>query len=197
MKSSQLTPELLLAAYSQGLFPMAEGRHEDELNFYCPKQRALIPLDERFNIPRGLKRFLRNDPFTYRIDTACEQVIAACAERSEGTWINDAIIAHYTALHRMGFVHSVEAWQEGGLVGGLYGVAIGGAFCGESMFSRVPEASKSCLVQLVNHLRKQGFTLLDSQLANDHLRPFGMVELPAKTYEALLAEAIALDVRFA
>jgi leucyl/phenylalanyl-tRNA--protein transferase len=195
--NTPLTPELLLAAYAQGLFPMAEGRHDSELHFYKPKKRALIPLDERFNIPRGLKRFLRDKPFQYRRNTAFAEVITACAERPEGTWINDDIIAAYTRLHEMGFVHSVEAWQQGRLVGGLYGVALGSAFCGESMFSRTSQASKACLVELVRHLRQCGFTLLDSQIANDHLAPFGMVEVDAKTYDAMLAEAIARPARFA
>lgn len=188
-----LSAEDLLAAYSAGYFPMAESRSSDELLWFNPVRRGILPLDD-FHVPRGLKRFMKNNPFETRINTAFESVMRACAEvprsHEDGTWINDEMIKCYCELHRMGHAHSVESWREGTLVGGLYGVSIGGAFMGESMFSYESEASKVALVALVGRLRAAGYQLLDTQFVNEHLRQFGAIEIRKKRYLELLDKAI-------
>ncbi len=193
-----LTPEIVLRAYGRGLFPMAEGRHDQRLYWVDPERRGIIPLD-RFHVPRRVARRARSGYFEVRADTACAAVIEACATitrwRSE-TWINDEIIALYRALHEAGYVHSVECWRDGALVGGLYGVALKGAFFGESMFSRFPDASKVALVDLVERLRRGGFRLLDTQFVTPHLKTFGAIEVPRARYHALLREALEVDARF-
>lgn len=190
----QLTPDLLLAAYCQGIFPMA---HDDgEIYWYDPDPRAILPL-EAFHVPRSLARTVRQGRFVVTRDKAFSAVIHYCAEvEREGTWINDEIIAAYSWLHQLGYAHSVETWLDGELVGGLYGVAIGGFFAGESMFHTVRDASKVALVYLVEHLRQQGFVLLDTQFMTEHLRRFGAVELSRAAYKKRLAQALAVKTTF-
>lgn len=181
-----IPPEVLLSAYAQGVFPMA---HDGEIQWFSPVQRGLIPLDDRFHIPHGLKRALKRKPFEVRWDTAFRDVMLACADREE-TWIDDSILESYCALHQLGHAHSVECWDEDGLQGGLYGVELPGVFFGESMFSRKTDASKIALVGLVENLRSRGFQLLDTQWMTGHLRQFGGYELTRKQYHAALAEAL-------
>ncbi len=193
-----LTPQLLLGAYASGIFPMAESRHDPDLYWIDPDMRGVIPLD-RFHIPRRLRKTLRQGPFEIRCNTAFMETVRGCAEpqgdRPE-TWINDEIQRLYKALYDMGFAHSVECWNDGELVGGLYGVSLGGAFFGESMFSRATDASKIALCHLAARLRKGGFTLLDSQFLTEHLRQFGTEEIDRAEYKARLAAALKLNVDF-
>jgi leucyl/phenylalanyl-tRNA--protein transferase len=194
----RLTPELLLRAYAAGIFPMAESRHDRAIFWVDPRRRGIIPLD-RFHVPRKLQRLVRRGVFEVRVDTACAEVIAACAEPGPGrrdTWINAEIERAYLELHRLGFVHSVEAWRERRLVGGLYGVALGGAFFGESMYSREADASKVALVHLVERLKAGGFRLLDTQFVTDHLRRFGAIEIPTREYLLLLEDALSAKAVF-
>lgn len=193
-----ITPTLVLQAYAHGLFPMAQGRDDPDIRWYEPERRGIIPLD-RFHVPRRLARRLRSGSFEVRVDSAFAAVIRACAAPAPGrddSWINPGIIALFTALHEMGFAHSVECWRERSLVGGLYGVALGGAFFGESMFSRASDASKVALVHLVDRLRRGGFTLLDTQFVTAHLETFGAIEIPRDRYRALLARALATTADF-
>lgn len=189
-----LTPDTLLEAYRAGFFPMAESR-TGPLSWYSPDPRGVIPVVPA-NIPRSVRRLLRCGRFEIRTDTSFEEVMRACAEREE-TWISEEIIEVYTALARAGYGHSVEAWDGGMLVGGLYGIALGGAFFGESMFSRTSGASKAALAALIIRLEKAGFSLLDSQFITPHLAQFGAVEIPRAEYLVLLENAIALDTAFA
>jgi len=185
---SKIIPsEILLEAYARGVFPMA---HEGQIQWFSPELRGLIPLDERFHIPHGLKRSLRKKPFEVRWDTAFREVMLACAERDE-TWIDEVILESYCALHDLGHAHSVECWDADGLQGGLYGVALPGVFCGESMFSRKTDASKIALVALVERLREMQFKLLDTQWMTEHLAQFGGYELPRNAYHAALKNALA------
>ena len=188
-----LTPDLLVRAYYAGAFPMADGRR-GRIRWYAPDPRAIIPLDA-FHVPRSLARTLRRGVFEIRVDSAFAEVMRACADREE-TWISAAIVRAYTALHHAGLAHSVEAWREGELVGGLYGVSLGGAFFGESMFSRATDGSKVALVALVERLRAQGFSLLDTQFQTDHLARFGAIEIPRAEYERRLAEALTRPCSF-
>ena len=188
-----LTPQLLINAYCQGIFPMA---HEDgEIYWYDPDPRAILPLAE-FHLSRSLARTVKKRPFTLRLNSDFEGVIRACADpdRAFG-WISEEIIVAYTELHRLGFAHSVEAWQNGRLVGGLYGVAVGGLFAGESMFHYERDASKVALVHLVERLRRGGFCLLDIQFMTDHLAQFGAIEIPRATYQAKLRRALRIKGR--
>jgi len=188
----EIQPELLLRTYAAGIFPMAERRDSPGLFWVDPELRGILPLD-KFHIPKRLQRTLQKHPFRVTSDTAFEAVIRACAAPSAerpDTWINDAIIKIYCTLHRGGYAHSVECWQKDTLVGGLYGVALGAAFFGESMFSREKDASKVALVHLVKRLRGGGFTLLDIQFITDHLRQFGAVEIPRAEFHAHLTEAL-------
>lgn len=185
--------ELVLEAYRMGVFPMA--LEDGEIGWFSPDPRGVLPLDERFHVSHGLKRTLRKNLFEIRFDTAFEQVIEGCAQRPE-TWISSGIADAYIHLHHQEHAHSVEAWQDGQLVGGLYGLAIGGAFFGESMFSRVTDASKVALVALVERLRRNGFELLDTQWSTPHLVTFGAIELPKAVYLDLLEEALDLPVSF-
>ncbi|MEO1856975.1 MAG: leucyl/phenylalanyl-tRNA--protein transferase [Rubritalea sp.] len=185
-----IPPQILLGAYSEGVFPMAE---DGELQWFSPVMRGLIPLDESFHIPRGLRKTLRKEPYEVRFDSAFEEVMLGCAEREE-TWIDKVIVDSYTELFRLGFAHSVECWDEGGLQGGLYGVQYEGAFFGESMFSRKTDASKVALVHLVERLRAEGVQLLDTQWMTEHLTQFGGREVPRDEYLQLLAEAIGPPV---
>ncbi|WP_099866017.1 leucyl/phenylalanyl-tRNA--protein transferase [Pararhizobium haloflavum] len=191
-KRIDLTPQLLLKAYSCGLFPMAESADDPTIFWVEPEVRGIIPLDD-FHLPRRLARTVRNAPFEIRVDTAFSAVIDGCAEPAPGrksTWINSTIRQLYCELHHMNHAHSVEAWQDGDLVGGLYGVKLGAAFFGESMFARKTDASKVCLVHLVERLRARGFVLLDTQFTTDHLKRFGAVDVSRAEYDELLSEAI-------
>ncbi len=196
--SNNLSPELLLRAYASGIFPMSESADDPEIFWVRPELRGIIPLHD-FHIPRSLKKTLKRSPFDIRMDTAFAQVLEGCANRREpdaGTWINETIRNAYISLYEAGHCHSVEAWQDEKLVGGLYGVTLGGAFFGESMFSHVTDASKACLVHLVAHLRERGFKLLDTQFITEHLQRFGAVEIPASAYEDMLLPAILTQAQF-
>ena len=196
-----ITAELVLTGYMRGAFPMCEpatGRVE----WFTCDPRALVPLDGRFRVPRSLQRVVRGGRFDVRIDTAFDRVVEGCA-RDRGpdnrNWIGPEIRRVYGELHAMGFAHSVEAWRGGELVGGLYGVALKGAFFGESMF-HVPgpgtDASKACLVHLVERLRRGGFTLCDSQYSNEHMAQFGVFEVGAPEYASMLEDALEADGRW-
>ena len=186
--------DLLLHAYRSGAFPMATP--SGEIAWFSPDPRAIIPLDDRFHIPHGLQRTLKKNPFKLRINTAFEDVMRGCAERDE-TWINAEVFESYVNLRRLGHAHSVEAWREGRLAGGLYGVAVGGAFFGESMFHRETDASKIALVSLVARLRGRGYQLLDTQWSTPHLRMFGTFEVTRAKYVRLLKSALAIECSFA
>ncbi|MCW5749641.1 MAG: leucyl/phenylalanyl-tRNA--protein transferase [Alphaproteobacteria bacterium] len=193
-----LTPEILLRAYAHGLFPMAERRGDDELFWVDPERRGILSL-ESFHLPRRLARTIRQQRFEIRIDQDFPAVIAACAEPAPGreeTWISPRIERLYGQLFRLGHAHSVEARREGRLVGGLYGVSIGAAFFGESMFSRETDASKVALAHLVARLRLAGYLLLDSQFITAHLRQFGAIELSRSEYRARLARAVKVRADF-
>ncbi|WP_417003217.1 leucyl/phenylalanyl-tRNA--protein transferase, partial [Akkermansia sp.] len=177
--------------YCQGCFPMADPS-TGEISFYEPDPRALIPLDERFHIPHGLRRTLRKKPFEIRMDTAFAEVVHACArtDRPEEQWIDGQIEEVYGKLHEMGFAHSVECWDGEGLQGGLYGISLGKAFFGESMFHRKTDASKIALVALVQYLRAHQFLFLDTQWTTPHLLKFGTYEVPAREYREMLKRAL-------
>lgn len=194
----ELTVETLLACYRQGVFPMAEARDDPALFLVDPTLRGVLPL-ERFHVPRRLLRTLRRSDLRIQVDTAFPAVLAACAEprpNAADTWINAEIQALYGAAHAQGHAHSVECWRADRLVGGLYGVAIGGAFFGESMFARERDASKIALVALVALLRRQGFALLDAQFWTPHLAQFGAVEAPRAAFKRALRAALAKPARF-
>ena len=187
-----LTADLLLRAYAAGIFPMADSAEDPEIFWVDPEWRGIIPL-QGFHVPQRLKRTVRSGLFDIRCNTAFEAVIRGCAAPAADrprTWINDEIVRLYTGLFRRGFAHSVEAWYEGDLVGGLYGVSLNGAFFGESMFSRVTDASKVALVHLVALLIRGGYTLLDTQFVTEHLQRFGAVEIPRTEYRKRLAAAL-------
>ncbi len=193
-----IEPELLLRAYATGIFPMAEEADDPEVFWIRPEMRGIIPLDA-FHVPRSLQKTMRHGAFDIRFDTDFSGVIAGCAEGSGSrarTWINGPIREAYGKLFSMGYCHTVEAWQDDALVGGLYGVTLGRAFFGESMFSRRRDATKVCLVHLVRHLVEKGFILLDTQFTTAHLERFGAIEFPRKKYEKLLEEALAGSASF-
>ncbi len=185
--------ELLLHAYRNAVFPMA--MEDGEVAWFSPDPRAIIPIGEGFHVPHGLRRTLKKQPFEIRINTAFEAVMRGCAQRDE-TWINEEILASYVRLHEMGCAHSVEAWCDGSLVGGLYGVAIGGAFFGESMFHEVRDASKVALHALVMRMRDRGFSLLDTQWLTPHLVTFGAHEIPRAEYRRRLNDCVNDGCRF-
>jgi leucyl/phenylalanyl-tRNA---protein transferase len=187
-----IEPELLLHGYRLGVFPMA--MEDDSIGWFSPDPRAIIPLED-FHVPHALRREWRKKKFDTRIDTSFNEVIRACAERND-TWINEEIIESYKQLYKLGYAHSVEAWREARLAGGLYGVAIGGAFFGESMFHRVTDASKIALIALVERLRAAKFALLDTQWLTPHLKQFGAIEIPRRRYLRMLARAIELPRKF-
>lgn len=191
-----LTPDLLVSAYCQGIFPMA---HDDgQIYWYDPDPRAVLPL-ESFHIPRSLQRTLKQNRFETRYSTAFEQVMRACGDAAPGreaTWISEELVQVYTELHRHGLAHSVETWRDGELVGGLYGVAIRGLFAGESMFNRETDASKVALVALVARLQERGFRLLDVQFQTPHLSRFGVVEISRRVYQQRLRRALAIEAEF-
>ena len=195
---TELKPELLLQAYAVGVFPMAETRDDSRLFFVDPNHRGILPLDD-FHIPRRLARTLRQGKFTIRYNHDFASVLQLCAEAAPdrpNTWINLEIERLYNVLHERGQCHSVECWQEGKLVGGLYGVALGGAFFGESMFSRARDASKIALCHLVARLRAGGFVLLDTQFITDHLAQFGTIEVARPVYKQQLQAAISTAATF-
>lgn len=195
---TELSPDILLRAYAAGIFPMAESRADRRLYWIDPETRGVLPL-ERFHIPRRLRRTLRRAPFRVRADTDFLQVMRRCAEptpRRRDTWINREIVRLYADLHAMGHAHSVEVWDDEDLVGGLYGVALGAAFFGESMFSRVTDASKIALVHLVARLSYGGFTLLDTQFVTSHLRQFGTIEITRAEYHRRLSQALKTQAVF-
>lgn len=185
-----LTPDLLLRTYANGIFPMGDDT-TGTVRWHAPDPRAHLPLDE-FHIPHNLRRQVRRREFEVTADREFEAVIQHCADRPR-TWITPRIIRVYTTLHERGYAHSVECWQEGELGGGLYGVALRGAFFGESMFYRISNASKVALVHLVRQLRAGGFTLLDTQYATEHLERFGVVEIPKAAFEQKLARALNVN----
>lgn len=193
----QITADLIIHAYAQGIFPMAETAESSDVFWVDPKKRGIIPLDQ-FHLPRKLARTIRKAPFDIRIDTAFIEVIKGCADTimnagRQETWINDQIIGLYAQLFDQGFVHTVECWQDGELVGGLYGVSIGGAFCGESMFHRVTDASKVALAYLVARLKTGGYCLLDTQFITPHLSQFGAMEIPRHDYKMRLTQALEIE----
>jgi leucyl/phenylalanyl-tRNA---protein transferase len=192
----KLTPELLLSAYCQGIFPMAND--QGNILWFDPDPRAILPLNG-FHISRSLQRIVQQGRFEIHYNSSFPEVIRACAEPVPGrelTWINSVIIESFIELHNLGFAHSVETWSGGKLVGGLYGVAINGFFAGESMFSKARDASKVALVHLIEHLRRNGFLLLDVQFVTEHLQMFGAIEIPRFDYRKRLAQAIAAPVAF-
>ncbi len=192
----KLTPQLLLTAYSMGVFPMAGP--DGDIRWYDPNPRAIIPLDT-FHRPRRLMRTVRNAGFELRVDHDFRRVMRECAApRGDdgGTWISDQLVDVYTQLHRLGHAHSVETWRGGELVGGLYGVSLRGLFAGESMFSRATDASKVALVHLIDLLRQGGFVLLDTQFITEHLARFGATEIPREAYKTRLRAAMATEATF-
>jgi leucyl/phenylalanyl-tRNA---protein transferase len=192
--SALIDPILLLAAYRKGLFPM--GLDDGDIGWFSPDPRGILPL-ETFHVPARLARVVRRGTFSIRFDTRFDDVMRACAERpDEGTWINDEILESYGMLHRLGFAHSVEAWQGDELAGGLYGVSLGRAFFGESMFHQVTDASKVALTALVEHLKARGFTLLDTQWSTPHLEQFGVIEISREKYLRKLADAMKGEAEF-
>lgn len=192
-----VTIALILAAYRQGYFPMASGK-KGEIGFYFYEPRGIIPLDDRFIIRKSLRVAVEQSTTEIRIDTAFDEVINQCARYDElpddEIWISEEMKLLYSELHRMGIAHSVEVWNEGALVGGLYGLTLGAAFCGESMFSKESNASQIALIALVEHLRKTGFTLLDSQMESEHLKQFGLYTVSQTEYLGMLSDAIELQV---
>ncbi len=190
----QLSPELLLRAYATGIFPMAEGRHDPAIHWIDPRRRGILRLD-KFHISRNLSRLIRRSNYTIRTNTAFEAVVDACADRDE-TWINPPIRQAYLALHAMGHAHSLEVWSGQRLVGGVYGVTLGAAFFGESMFSAETGGSKVALAFLVHRLRAGGFVLFDTQFLTPHLASLGAVEISRAEYQRRLAEATARPATF-
>ena len=191
---SAITPEILLRAYAMGIFPMAESRDQPDIYWVEPEQRGILPLD-RFHISRSLKKRILTCGWQITTDHAFAAVLEGCAAREE-TWINPQIHRLYTALHRDGFAHSIEVWDGSALIGGAYGVALGAAFFGESMFSRRTDASKLALAWLVHRLRAGGFRLLDTQFLTPHLASLGGIEIPRKAYQALLVDALEQVAEF-
>lgn len=195
-----ITSDMLIEAYASGIFPMAASRDDPELRWYDPKQRGILPLDGIL-VPQRLRKTIRQNIFTVTIDTAFTEVMRACAaprRDTSDTWINDHIVALYTELFQRGAAHSVEVWnKDSQMVGGLYGVHLGAAYFGESMFSTARDASKVALVHLLARLKTRGFTLCDTQFLTPHLAQFGGVEISRVAYHAMLAEALSINVQFA
>lgn len=194
IKPLEITPTLLLRAYAAGVFPMAQSAEAEEIFWVDPKRRGILPLDG-FHVPKSLRKRVRRGDFRVTVDLAFEEVMEGCAGREE-TWINPEIRDLYGTLHRLGYANSLEVWMDGRLAGGLYGVRLGAAFFGESMFSVVPDASKIALVWLVARLKAGGFTLLDTQFVTEHLRRFGALEVPRARYHQMLETALARSADF-
>ena len=196
--NSEISPELMLRAYAAGIFPMAKSKSAETVFWVDPRERGILPLD-KFHIPKSLRKTVRQNRFDIRCDHAFSKTLEECARPTLGrrdTWINADIERCVNELHAMGFAHSVECWQGGKLVGGLYGISIGSAFFGESMFSRVADASKVALVHLVARLKLGGFRLLDTQFVTDHLERFGVIEIPTRDYLVLLEDALKYQAVF-
>jgi leucyl/phenylalanyl-tRNA---protein transferase len=191
-KSDLLKPENMILMYARGAFPMAD--ESGKIDWYLPDTRTIIPLNN-FNIPRSLKKFYQNSDFIYRIDSATLDVIHNCADR-ESTWISQELIEAYKGLIQIGHLHSVEVYKERYLVGGLYGVTYQGAFFGESMFSKVSQASKCALIKLIEHLGEKEFVLLDVQYQTDHLKMFGATEIDFDTFQSILSLSYSVDTSF-
>ncbi|WP_102958323.1 leucyl/phenylalanyl-tRNA--protein transferase [Mangrovicella endophytica] len=194
----EITPSILLRAYACGIFPMADSADDPDIFWIDPTERGIMPLDA-VHVPRSLRKTIRQGRFQIRVDTAFPAVLDGCAEPAPDrpqTWINGRIRELYLGLHRAGFAHSVEAWREDRLVGGLYGVSLGAAFFGESMFSRETDASKVCLVHLCERLRRGGYRLLDTQFITSHLARFGAVEIGRREYQKMLAAAVEATADF-
>ena len=191
---AELTPELLLHGYSIGIFPMAENRHDTEVFWVDPRRRGVLPLDG-FHVSRSLRRAVRRTAFEVAVNRDFDGVVAACADRID-TWINAEISSLYSQLHELGHAHSLEIYDENELVGGVYGVTLGTAFFGESMFSRRTNASKMALAALVDRLRTAEFTLFDTQFLTDHLASLGAVEVTRATYHLQLEKALTGNARF-
>jgi leucyl/phenylalanyl-tRNA--protein transferase len=194
----EITPQVLLKAYAVGIFPMAESAEDPGLYWIEPESRGIMPLDG-FHLPRRLRRTVAREIYEVRIDHDFEAVIAGCAAPAEGrpkTWINERIRRLYGDLHALGYCHTVETWKDGRLVGGLYGIALGAAFFGESMFSRERDASKVALVHLVARLKASGFRLLDAQFTTNHLKQFGAIDVDRQRYHRLLEKALAEEADF-
>ncbi|NBX73313.1 MAG: leucyl/phenylalanyl-tRNA--protein transferase [Alphaproteobacteria bacterium] len=198
MSAQRLTPQHVLDAYKMGIFPMADSATSHDLHWYRPPLRALLPVDH-FHVPTRLRRWMKHTTLRVTFDQAFAEVIRACGTRTatrRETWINAEIIHLFTQLHVMGHAHSVEVWRGDALVGGLYGLHLGAAFFGESMFSRETNASKLALVRLVEHLQRQNFTLLDAQFSNPHLTQFGLYEISQENYEKQLQNALMVERKF-
>ena len=198
VRGSALSTDDLLKAYTLGYFPMSEGRDDPDIFWVLPEYRGILRLED-FHFPRSLKKAVRQDRIEIRVDTAFRETMLGCAAPATGrheTWINDRILETYCALFEQGHAHSVEAWQGGDLVGGLYGVSIKGAFFGESMFSRVTDASKIALVHLVGRMKAGGYRLLDTQFHTSHLGQFGVTEIPKVGYQILLEDALRVEGNF-
>ncbi len=189
-----ITPDLLLHAYRSGLFPMAETRDDPDIFWVDPRKRGIFPLDS-FRISRSLAKTLRRNAYQVTLNRDFQGVMTACADREE-TWINDQIFDLYTQLFDLGHAHSIEVWDDGVLIGGVYGVTIGSAYCGESMFSRKRDASKIALAWLVDHLNRCGFTLFDTQFLTPHLASLGAIEIPRAAYHQRLQDALQLDADY-
>ncbi|MFH1796203.1 MAG: leucyl/phenylalanyl-tRNA--protein transferase [Pseudomonadota bacterium] len=195
----RIPTDLLLKAYASGVFPMADSADDPEVFWVRPESRGVVPLDA-FHVPKSLAKVVRQGRFEIAFDRDFSGVIEGCAESRDvrrSTWINGPIREAYGRLFELGNCHTVEAWRDGRLVGGLYGVSLGRAFFGESMFSRETDASKVCLVHLVERLRERGFVLLDTQFTTEHLKRFGAVDVPRRKYERMLEEALSGEARFA
>lgn len=188
-RPESLDPVLVVNAYAQGIFPMAD--EDGKISWYAPDPRAILE-HAQLHVSRSLRATLRKQVYEIRMDTSFEQVMRCCGSRTE-TWINEEFIKTYTYLYSQGFAHCVEAWQDGDMVGGLYGIALGGAFMGESMFSFATDASKVCVVALVEHLKTQGYVLHDTQFLTPHLATLGVTEIPRRVYEKRLRDALELD----
>ena len=188
-----LMPENMLRLYASGAFPMADEK-SDEINWYMPEIRTIIPLDN-FNIPRSVKKFLETSDFEFKFDNDFLSIVKNCAKR-ETTWISNKLIDAYLKLHKLGHIHTVETWQNGKLAGGLYGVSFRGAFFGESMFSKVEQASKTALVKLIERLNEKKFVILDVQYMTEHLKMFGATEISFEEYQQLLFKAYKRDCSF-
>ncbi|CAG1769409.1 Leucyl/phenylalanyl-tRNA--protein transferase [uncultured bacterium] len=189
-----LKPDNMIKLYSMGAFPMARPEEPDIVEWFLPDDRTIIPI-YRFNNPRSLRKFMETCDFEIRYDEDFEGVVQGCADR-ETTWISPKLIEAYRRILKLGYVHTVEVYQKNILVGGLYGISYRGAFFGESMFSRVPQASKVALVTLIHHLAEKGFLLLDVQLMTEHLRMFGAVEISSEEYNSLLKQSALIDPQF-
>jgi leucyl/phenylalanyl-tRNA--protein transferase len=195
---TRITLDMLLRAYAQGIFPMSESRHDPHISWFDPHKRGILPLED-FHVPKRLARTIRKLPFEVKTDTAFQRVVEGCASPRPGrwtTWINDSIIQMFTGLYSIGHAHSVECWEGDELVGGLYGVSLGAAFFGESMFSVHKDASKVALVYLIARLRAGGYTLLDTQFVTTHLQRFGALEISRAEYLKRLKVAVAKDADF-